>query len=52
MVAIERVETMIVDVPTIRPHVLAMTTMYRQTLCVVRMHCADGIVGIAAPTIS
>lgn len=50
MIAIERVETIIVDVPTIRPHVLAMTTMYRQTLCLVRLHCADGIVGTGEAT--
>lgn len=50
MIAIERVETLIVDVPTIRPHVLAMTTMYRQTLCLVRLHCGDGIVGIGEAT--
>ena len=38
------------DVPTIRPHVLAMATMYRQTLCIVRLYCADGIVGIGEAT--
>ena len=50
MIAIEKVETIIVDVPTIRPHVLAMTTMYRQTLCIVRLHCGDGVVGIGEAT--
>lgn len=50
MVAIERVEAIIVDVPTIRPHVLAMTTMHRQTLCLVRLYCADGIAGIGEAT--
>ncbi|MGC6328298.1 muconate/chloromuconate family cycloisomerase [Rhizorhabdus sp. FW153] len=50
MIAVERVETLIVDVPTIRPHVLAMTTMYRQTLCLVRLHCADGVTGIGEAT--
>lgn len=50
MIAIDRVETMIVDVPTIRPHVLAMTTLHRQTLCLVRLHCADGVVGIGEAT--
>jgi muconate cycloisomerase len=50
MIAIERVETIIVDVPTIRPHVLAMATMYRQTLCLVRLHCGDGIGGIGEAT--
>ncbi|WP_447725859.1 muconate cycloisomerase family protein [Sphingomonas koreensis] len=50
MISIERIETIIVDVPTIRPHVLAMTTMHRQTLCLVRLHCADGITGIGEAT--
>lgn len=50
MTAIERVETILIDVPTIRPHILAMATMYRQTLCLVRIHCADGIVGIGEAT--
>lgn len=50
MVAIEHVEAIIVDVPTIRPHVLAMATMYRQTLCLVRLHCADGVVGMGEAT--
>lgn len=50
MIVIERVETLIVDVPTIRPHVLAMATMHQQTLCLVRLHCADGIVGIGEAT--
>jgi muconate cycloisomerase len=50
MVAIDRVDTVLVDVPTIRPHVLAMTTMHRQTLCLVRLHSADGIVGIGEAT--
>ncbi|WP_184019760.1 muconate/chloromuconate family cycloisomerase [Sphingobium boeckii] len=50
MIAIERVETIILDVPTIRPHVLAMTTMYRQTVCLLRLHCADGSIGIGEAT--
>lgn len=47
---ISAVETLIVDLPTIRPHVLAMTTMYRQTLCLVRIRCADGLVGTGEAT--
>lgn len=50
MIAIKRVETIIVDVPTIRPHVLAMTTMYRQTLCIVRLYCQDDVVGVGEAT--
>jgi muconate cycloisomerase len=50
MVRIERVETFLVDVPTIRAHVLAMTTMRLQTLCLVRLHCNDGTVGVGEAT--
>ena len=34
---IERVETLLLDLPTIRPHQLAMTTMQGQTLMLVRL---------------
>ena len=50
MIVIERVETLLIDVPTIRPHVLAMATMQVQTLCLVRVHCADGITGTGEGT--
>ena len=50
MTTIEAVETIIVDLPTIRPHVLAMATMHRQTLCLVQLRCSDGIVGIGEAT--
>jgi muconate cycloisomerase len=50
MIAIERVEAFLVDVPTIRPHVLAMTTMHSQALCIVRLHCSDGVIGIGEAT--
>lgn len=42
---IVEVEPFLLDVPTIRPHALAMTTMRRQTLVLVRVRCADGVVG-------
>jgi muconate cycloisomerase len=48
MAKITRIETILVDLPTIRPHVLAMATMHRQTLCLLRLHCSDGIVGLRA----
>lgn len=48
--AIERVETMLVDVPTIRPHVLSMATMRQQTLCLVRLHCRSGLCGTGEGT--
>jgi muconate cycloisomerase len=50
MPSIDRVDTFIVDLPTIRPHVLAMSTMHRQTLALVRIHCSDGYIGIGEGT--
>jgi muconate cycloisomerase len=47
---IERIETFLLDVPTIRPHKLSMTTMRGQTLMIVRVYCADGIVGLGEGT--
>ncbi|ANG65270.1 muconate cycloisomerase [Marinobacterium aestuarii] len=48
--AIESVETIIVDLPTIRPHQLAMHTMQHQTMVIVRIRCADGVEGIGEAT--
>ncbi|HWL46147.1 MAG TPA: muconate/chloromuconate family cycloisomerase, partial [Sphingomonadaceae bacterium] len=50
MVRIEKVEAFLVDVPTIRPHILAMATMHRQTLCLVKLYCADGVIGLGEAT--
>ncbi len=50
MSAIVDIEAILLDVPTIRPHVLAMATMCCQTVCLVRIRCADGIVGIGEAT--
>ena len=47
---IEGVETLIVDLPTIRPHQLSMTTMKGQTLMIIRIRMSDGIVGIGEGT--
>ncbi len=47
---IEQVETFLVDVPTIRPHQLAMTTMKGQTLVIVRIRSSDGVTGIGEGT--
>ncbi|MEE3634159.1 muconate cycloisomerase family protein [Pseudomonas defluvii] len=47
---IERLETIIVDLPTIRPHKLAMHTMRSQTLVILRLLCSDGIEGIGEAT--
>lgn len=49
-VQIERIETMLLDLPTIRPHKLSVATMDGQTLMLVRIHCSDGIVGIGEGT--
>lgn len=49
-IRIEQVETFLVDLPTIRPHQLAMTTMRGQTLMIVRLRMSDGIVGIGEGT--
>ncbi|WP_172679695.1 muconate cycloisomerase family protein [Pseudomonas sp. P97.38] len=48
--AIESIETIIVDLPTIRPHKLAMHTLQHQTLVIIRVRCADGIEGIGEST--
>ena len=42
---IEKIETILVDVPTIRPHKLSVATMNAQTLVLVRVICSDGHVG-------
>lgn len=42
---IERVDTMLIDLPTIRPHKLSVATMDGQTLMLVRIRCSDGIEG-------
>lgn len=49
-VTIERVETMLLDLPTIRPHQLSMATMNGQVLMLVRLYCSDGTVGIGEGT--
>ncbi|MBB3861309.1 muconate cycloisomerase [Novosphingobium hassiacum] len=47
---ISGIETILIDLPTIRPHVLAMATMHAQTICLVRVTCSDGIVGLGEAT--
>lgn len=47
---IRSISTWLVDLPTIRPHLLAMTTVQTRTLCLVRMLCSDGIEGIGEAT--
>ena len=47
---IEQVQAIIVDLPTIRPHKLAMHTMQQQTLVILRLRCSDGVEGIGEAT--
>lgn len=47
---IQSIEAVLVDLPTIRAHKLAMTTMMRQTLVIVRLVCSDGLTGIGEAT--
>ena len=47
---VTRVETAILDLPTIRPHKLSVATMNGQVLMLVRVHCSDGIVGVGEGT--
>lgn len=42
---IQAIETILVDVPTIRPHKLSVATMHTQTLVLVRIRCKDDIEG-------
>lgn len=50
MVTVDAIETFIVDVPTIRPHVLAMATMRTQAMVFVRIRCSDEVEGIGEGT--
>ena len=50
MPKIQSVETFIVDVPTIRPHVLAMATMHTQAILLAKISCSDGVVGVGEGT--
>jgi len=50
MISVERIDTFIVDLPTIRPHVLAMATMHSQSIVLVRIRTSDGVEGIGEGT--
>lgn len=50
MSKIERIETFILDIPTIRGHVLSMTTMMMQSIVIVRVRFSDGSVGLGEGT--
>lgn len=49
-ILIEKIQTYIVDLPTIRPHKLAMTTLSIQSCVIVQLMCSDGIEGIGEAT--
>lgn len=44
-IAVEKIDTWIVDIPTIRPHVLSMTSISSQVMMLVFITFSDGIVG-------
>lgn len=50
MTKIERIETTLVDIPTIRGHVLSMTTMMVQSIVLVRIKFSDGSEGLGEGT--
>ncbi len=47
---IDAFETCLIDLPTIRPHVLSMTTMQHQTVVLLTIRCSDGIAGMGEGT--
>ena len=47
---ITSVETILVDLPTIRAHQLSMATMQQQTMVIIRLRSSDGIEGIGEAT--
>ncbi|WP_430613247.1 muconate/chloromuconate family cycloisomerase [Flavobacterium sp. JP2137] len=49
-IAITNIETVLIDLPTIRPHHLSMAVMRKQSMVVIRIFCSDGIEGIGEST--
>lgn len=49
-ITIKNIETLIVDLPTIRPHHLSMAVMRNQTMVIIRLFCSDGIEGLGEAT--
>lgn len=47
---IQSIETILVDIPTIRPHKLSVTTMGVQSMVIVRMKDSDGLEGLGEAT--
>lgn len=46
---IQSIEAVLVDIPTIRPHKLSMTTMGVQSMVIVRMTDSNGLEGLVRP---
>lgn len=49
-IVVDKIDTWIIDVPTIRPHVLSMASICRQVMMLVFVHCSDGVVGMGEGT--
>lgn len=49
-ITIDAFETCLVDLPTIRPHVLSVATMRQQTMVLVTVRCSDGTAGVGEAT--
>jgi muconate cycloisomerase len=47
---VEAVETFLVDLPIIRPHLLSVATIKAQTLMIVKISCSDGVAGTGEGT--
>ncbi len=47
---IQSIEAILVEIPTIRPHKLSMTTMGVQTMVIVRVKDSDGLEGLGEAT--
>ena len=41
----KNIETLLVKIPTIRPHKMAVATMHAQTLVLVKVTTDDGVIG-------
>ena len=50
MAKVAQIDVVIADIPTIRPHVLAMTTMMSQAVVLIFIRRDDGIVGVGEAT--
>ncbi|MQB46194.1 muconate/chloromuconate family cycloisomerase [Rhizobium sp. ICMP 5592] len=50
IIRITAIETIILDLPTIRPHKLSMVTMSQQSMTIVRIRCSDDFEGTGEGT--